>query len=186
MKNSYLSIILLTVLLVSCYTPSPVEHLLSCKSPKTITLDKTSIDFKGEFSFKTSSDWKTNYYNDTFQSSIMTADTTKSLSKTFIFEAAMYTEALEFTSTFKNSLQAKTTADNLTLVDENYFKWNGSPAYYRLVKGMKNQRTYQELNIYLNFSKTTYLKAQTQVYGDKNAAERICSSLQLFNTLKIK
>ncbi|PCI31555.1 MAG: hypothetical protein COB60_11245 [Flavobacteriaceae bacterium] len=180
-------VLLLFILLgVSCQKPSPLEQLLSCESSEKIIFNKTSTDFNKNFSIKTSTHWKTNLYYDDFQSSIMTADTTKALNETFIFEAAIYNGALEFTAEFNANLQATIAQNNQSLLQEDFFDWQGYPAYFNLVKGMKNERPFQELSIYINHSPTTYLRVQTQVYGTKNVRDRLCYSLQVFNGLKIK
>ncbi|PCH77345.1 MAG: hypothetical protein COB98_03600 [Flavobacteriaceae bacterium] len=186
MKIIYIPIILSCLLCISCHKKSELAQLLDCDVLENTVLNKESTDFNKTFSILTSKHWKTNLYYDNFQSSIMTADTTKSLSKTFIFEAALYHGDLSFTEKFNASIKVKLVEKKLELVQENYFNWQEKPAYYILVKGMKNKRNYQELTIYINHSSHAYLKAQTQVYGDINIQERLCSSLQLFNTLKIK
>ncbi|MBL4745691.1 MAG: hypothetical protein JKY08_04935 [Flavobacteriaceae bacterium] len=186
MKPIFTAIILVSLCFFSCQNPSKLEQLLACESSETFRFDKTSTDFNKTFSIQNYKKWKTNLYYDEYQSSIMIADTTKALDKTFIFEIAMYDGELNFTAAFNAGLKAKIEQNNLELVEENYFKWQDKPAYYSRSKGIKNKRNYQELNIYINHEPTRYLKAQIQVYGDQNIQERFCSSLQLFTTLKIK
>ncbi len=184
MKFRYIALLLLTC--ISCQKKSPLEDLLACNSIEKPSFNKTSIDFNKKFSIKTSKNWKTNLYYDDFQSSIMTADTTKSLTETFIFEAAMYNGMLEFTGIFNAKLHAEIDRKNLALLQENYFDWHGFPAYYNLVKGIKNKRPFQELSIYINHDSASYIRVQTQVYGTDNTQERLCNSLHVFNGLKIK
>lgn len=186
MKVIHIPLILLVISVVSCHKQSKLEELLTCENTEIITLNKTSTDFNKTFSIRTSKDWKTKLYYDDFESSIMTADTTKALTNTFIFEVAMYSGDLEFTALFNATLKAKTAENNLELLQENYFDWQNKRGYYTIAKGFKNNYHYQEMNIYINHSSTHYLKAEIQVYGDQNIAERLCSSLLLFNTLKIK
>jgi len=186
MRFFYLSLFVSCFFITSCQKKSPLEQLLSCEKTGTITLDKLSTDFNKSFSIETSKYWKTNLYYDDFQSSIMTADTTQALTKAFIFEAAMYSGALEFTADFNANILANIDKKEQTVLQENYFKWQEKPAYYSLIKGLKNKHPYQELTIYINNSETAYIKAQIQVYGSENIQERLCNALSLFDTLKIK
>lgn len=181
----FYSLILVLILGVSCQKQSALTILLDCESTENLAFNKTSTDFNKNFSIRTLTSWKTNLYYDDFQSSVMTADTTKALTETFIFEAAMYSGTLEFTATFNAQILAKIDQNKQTLIVENFFEWQGFPAYFNLVKGIKNKRPFQELNIYINHAPNHYLKVQTQVYGTKNANQRMCNSMALFNQLKI-
>ena len=80
-KNIWLLFIVCLGLL-KCTNQSKVNQSFHCKTSRFEQLEKLR-DVKKLFSIELPKTWNTNFYYDTLQSSIYTADTTKQLTETF-------------------------------------------------------------------------------------------------------
>ena len=175
--------ILLLLLFTSCTKHSALHNIFDCKV-ESIKETKKVTDFKKNFSMDISTDWKTAMYFDEFQSEIFAADTVKELSDTFILNASFNYGSLEFDTDFYKKTDSLLAGNKFLKINEGTIYFQSKPAYWYLLKGTKKGFTYHQLNLMVILSNTTYFKGYTDVYGDENINDRICSSLSILEKIE--
>ncbi len=171
------------LLFISCTENSELNSIFNC-NVNSFEETKKVTDFKKNFSLDIATTWKTALYFDEFQSEIFTADTVKQLSDTFILDASFNFGKLEFNADFHKKTDSLLARNNFLKINEGTISFQSKPAYWYLLKGTKKGFTYHQLNLLVIISNTTYFKAYTDIYGDENINDRICSSISILEKIE--
>lgn len=181
-KNLVLTCFFITFL--SCSKQTELSKSFSCKTYKI--QNATNIyDFKKNFRIPIPNTWKTNLYYTEFQSEIFTADTIKQLSETYILDVSFNNGSLKFNDNFIKKTDSLLTISSLYKIKEKTIKFQEKPAYWYVVKGIKNGFTYHQFNLFILNSENTYITANSEIYGDNNVEDRICESISIIEKIEI-
>lgn len=177
-------LLLITLMLFSCSSNS-LKKEFNCKGNFELTT-KEYHDVLKKFTIELPETWKTQMYYDEYSSEIFSADTTKALSESYIFDASWKQGELNindsFTKSLKDSLKLK---EELTTVRSGILEFNGKPGFWNLSKGTKMGHTYHYLQIFVKTGVDDYITSTTKVFGNENVDERLCESVTLFDNLNL-
>ncbi len=172
-------VLLLAISFMSC-KKNELKNEFNCKSSTSFSDTKEIRDVMKKFRLTLPSSWKTQLYYDEFQSEIYSADTTKSLTETYILDISWHQGELNldkfFDQTVKDTLAIK---EKLSNVKSNFIKFKDRPSYFNLSKGKSGNHTYHFLQVYVKTEIDEYFTFTTKVYGDDNVDERLCEAIQL-------
>lgn len=182
MKN-FIFFVLIIVAFGSCSKQSELDSLFNCNS-KFSEVTKNISDFNKNFKLDVPISWKTALYYNSYQSEIFTADTTKQLTASFIFDASFNLGELNFNDTFYKRTDSIIKANNLQIIKTGNQSFQDMPAYWYLVKGTKKGFTFHQFNLLVRNSPNTYFKAYSEIYGDEYINERICESIHLLKNIE--
>ncbi|OGS69991.1 MAG: hypothetical protein A3F91_08620 [Flavobacteria bacterium RIFCSPLOWO2_12_FULL_35_11] len=174
---------LIFLLISACSKQSDIAKKMNCsltnyKNTKQIT------DFNKNFILKIPSNWKTELYFDNYQSEIITADTIKQLSDTFILSASFDMGTLNFDSDFHRRKDSALKANNLKIIDFGSQTFQSKPSFWYVAKGTKNNFAYHRFTVLTKISENTYFSAYSEIYGNSNINERICESISLLESIQ--
>lgn len=176
-------VILFTISLISCQN-NDLKTAFSCESTTSFSNTKEVRDIMKKFKVKFPSHWKTQLYYDEFQSEIYSADTTKSLTETYILDISWHQGELNLNQTFdqnvKDTLLKK---ENLSAVKSDFIKFKKKPSYWNLSKGKNGKHTYHFLQVYVKTEVDEYFTFTTKIFGDNNVDERLCESIKISNEI---
>lgn len=178
-------ILLLTTFLISCKEQSSMQKEFDCSSSIDLFNLKKVNDFNKKFSVKVPKNWTKQLYYNNFESKIMVADSTKSLTKSYIFEASLIQGSLLINKDFTTKKTEELIAENqFTSIDfkEGYFK--KMPCVWFSAKGKKNAFKYLLFQVYVKKNDREYLEFTTKVFGETEVTERLCESFHLMNSIQ--
>lgn len=170
--------------LLSCNNPSKLSKEFNCNSESFKNLKKHT-DYKKQFSIKFPKSWKTNYYYDNLTSSIYSADTTISLTKTTLIDISFIQSEVNFNEDFKKKLQTDNLDMNLVEISSKPIDFLNKKSFLNLAKGKKGKFDYQILNVFTKIDEANFLHLKTEVYGNSLVNERICKAIKLLERIKI-
>lgn len=174
-----LFLLITSIFFISCQKNDLLNDF-NCKSTASFTDTKEVRDILKKFKMKFPSTWKTQLYYDEFQSEIYSADTTKSLTDSYILDVSWHQGELNlnksFDQTVKDTLAIK---EKLSPVKSNFIKFKGKPGYWNLAKGKNGNLSYHFLQVYVKTEVDEYFTFTTKVYGDTNVDQRLCEAIQL-------
>ena len=182
MKNFIISV-LIVLAFCGCSKRSELSDIFNCKTKK-LEDTKNISDFKKNFRLDIPISWKTELYYNSFQSEIFTADTTKQLTESFIFDVSFNLGELDFNDTFYKRTDSIITANNLQIIKSGNQPFQKMPAYWYLVKGTKKGFPFHQFNLMVKNSSNAYFSAYSEIYGDAHINERICESLGLLENIE--
>lgn len=184
-KNiSFLLPLILLCLLIGCSnTSSQLQKDFNCPSSSFNNLE-TVQDYKKVFTVNIPKNWKTNLYYDALQSSIYSADTTKQLTETTIFDFNLVQKPIDFNEKFQLELEHKNLAQQLISTQKKTLTINNKPAFYILVKGKKQNFPYQKLVIYQKLNDQNFIQIKIEIYGEKSVNKRLCKAINLAEKIK--
>ena len=182
MKN-FIFFVLIIVAFNSCSKQSELYNIFSCNN-EISEATKNISDFNKNFKLDIPISWNTALYYNNYQSEIFTADTTKQLTESFIFDASFNLGELNFNDTFYAKTDSIIKANNLQIVKTGNQLFQEMPAYWYLVKGTKKGFTFHQFNLLVKNSSSTYFKAYSEIYGDESINERICESILLLKNIE--
>jgi len=171
------------MLAFSCSNKSELSKSFNCETSE-IKNDKEYLDFKNNFKLKLPSTWKTNKYYSEFQSEIFSADTTKQLSESFIFDASYNFGNLKLDADYVKKTDSVLRMNNLEKIKSGQILFQNKPALWYVVKGKKNGFPYHQFNLMVENTETTYFSVYSEIYGDKNIEERICESISIIDKIE--
>lgn len=176
---------LLTILFLfnACSKKAVLSSIFDCDT-EYFQNTKKITDFNKNFSLDITTTWKTAFYFDKYQSEIFTADTVKQLSDTFILDASFNFGKLEFSADFHKKTDSILDVNSFQKINDGNISFQSMPAYWYLLKGRKKGFTYHQFNLMVIVSDNTYFKAYTEIYGDKNVNDRICSSISILEKIE--
>lgn len=184
-KNIYQLVTILTVFLLisACTSPSELQKEFDCSSSKFSNLE-TVQDFKKVFTVEIPKNWKTNLYYDTLQSTIYSADTTKQLTETTIYDFNLVQQSIEFDDKFQLELESESLAQGLISTRKKALTINEKPSFYILSRGKKQNFPYQKLAIYQKLNDQNFIHTKVEIYGNNLVNERLCKAIGLVETIK--
>ncbi|MHB1147693.1 MAG: hypothetical protein ACYC01_08880 [Lutibacter sp.] len=174
---------LLFLLISACSKQSEIGKKMNC-SPTNYKNTKQITDFNKNFILNIPSNWKTELYFDNYQSEIITADTIKQLSKTFILSASFNLGTLNFDNDFHHRKDSVLKANNLKIIDSGNELFQKKPSFWYVSKGTKNNFDHHRFTVLTKISENTYFSAYSEIYGTTNIDERICESVWLLESIQ--
>ncbi|MCF6348816.1 MAG: hypothetical protein L3J20_11035 [Flavobacteriaceae bacterium] len=172
-------LLLLAISFISCQK-NDLKSEFNCKSSTSFSDTKEIRDVMKKFKIKFPSNWKTQLYYDEFQSEIYSADTTKSLTDTYILDISWHQGELNLNEAFDQSVKdTLAKKEKLSPVKTKFIKFKEKPSYFNLSKGKSGNHTYHFLQVYVKTEVDEYFTFTTKVYGDENVDGRLCEAIQL-------
>ncbi|WP_196886419.1 hypothetical protein [Aureivirga sp. CE67] len=192
MKNKLNIAVVFILFLFICYSCSDKNQTylnkdLSCSDSEYNEKDLEEVmDIHKNFILKSPKTWKTNLYYNDYESEIFTADTTKDLTKTFIYDVSMINGDLKMDKdseslVINNYLQQ----ENLKLVSNGNGKFLDRDSFWFLAEGTKRNYKFSNYILFVRNSEKKYLKVNAELFGEDNIDERICNIVELTNKIKI-
>ncbi|MGB1041821.1 MAG: hypothetical protein ACPGU6_00370 [Tenacibaculum sp.] len=178
---------IIIVLFISCNTTSELKKEFPCESSNSFSNLKKVDDIRNLFSLSLPANWKINLYYDDGQTSIYTADTTLSLTKTTIIDATLIHAPINFNASFKQKMATDNAKMGLQeLQTKNITLFKNKEAYYNYATGKKGKYPYQILNTFIKSNSDNFLHIKTQIYGDSLVNERLCKAINLIDKIQLK
>lgn len=178
-----IALIIFSGLLLACGSESKISEDLDCK-PESYSNLETIEDFKNLYSVQYPDNWKTNLYYDFKQSSIFTADTTKQLTETMLFDITHVSNKLVLNDDFIMKFKSSLVAEQLVEAASYKFQFNDKEAYFSRAIGKKRGFDYQVLNIFIKINPENYMNAIIRVYGDSLVNQRLCNGISLLEKIE--
>ncbi len=183
MKYSIYIIALVT--LFSCNKPSELQKELGCKTKYDFGQMITSQDFQKKFTVQIPKNWSTKYFYNEFQTSLMTADSLKSLSNSFILDISLNNGELKVDDQIKGKvIRNIITKEHLRIKNFKISEFHKKPSVWFVAEGTRNELPYHLFRILIKNSPTTYFQIETQIYGDSLVNERLCKSISIIETIQ--
>ena len=177
--------LLLIIASISSCQKNDLSAIFDCKTSTDFGKVKKLNDVMKKFKLTVPIDWKTQLYYDNFHSEIYSADTTKSLTETFIIEASWHQGELYLNKEFEKRLQdTLAIKEGVKLVRSDFINFKKNPAYWNLSKGKKGDHNYHFLQVYVKTKVDEYYTFTTKIYGDSLVNERFCNSIQFYNQIE--
>ena len=171
-------LLLFIIVFNSCSKKSEFIKGFNCDVETFSNLEKIE-DVKNLFSVYYPDHWKTNFYYDTHQSSIFTADTTKQLKETTLLDITHISNKIIFDSNFLKKFKSNLSELELTEIHANKIIFKEKPSFYSEATGMKNNFNYYVFNLFIKLDENNYIHSKIEVYGDVLREERICKGINL-------
>lgn len=178
-------ILLFTTFLISCKEQSSMQKEFDCSSSIDLLNLKRVNDFNKKFSVRVPGNWTKQHYYNNFESKIMVADSTKSLTKSYIFETSLIQGDLIIDKDFTDKKTENLIAQNqFTSIDFKEGKFKKMPCVWFSAKGKKNTFKYLLFQVYVKKNETEYLEFTTKIFGETEITERLCESFHLMNSIQ--
>ncbi len=179
-----LIIIFLAITILSC-KKNDLKKDFNCGTSLTYSDTKVVQDVMKKFTIKFPKNWDTKLYYDEFQSEIYSADTSKSLTQTYILDVSWHQGELTFDKAFvqavKDTLAIK---EKVSVVKSNFIRFKEKSGYWSLSKGKTGKYTYHFLQVYIKTHVDEYFTFTTKIYGDDRVEERLCESIALVDGIE--
>lgn len=180
-----LTILILAISFISCQSNSLKEQF-NCETNSGFSELKEYRDFLKNFRVKVPMKWKTTLYYDEYSSEIFSADTTKQLTDSYLLEMSWHQGELTLDDSFakkiNDTLQLK---EQLKMTKSGFGKFKKKPMYFNLSEGIRSGINYKYLQVYLKTNIDEYITLTSKVFGDKLVEERLCQSVELFESLQL-
>ena len=178
-------ILILTIGFISCQNNS-LKKEFNCETDADFSELKEYRDFLKNFRVKVPKNWKTTLYYDEYSSEIYSADTTKQLTDTYVLEMSWKQGELNIDENFakkiNDTLQLR---ERLKMTKSGFGKFKKKPMYFNLAEGTRSGIQYKYLQVYLKTNIDEYITLTSKVFGDKLVDERLCESVELFESLQL-
>lgn len=184
MKHLFAFLIALS-LLYSCNQKSELALYFNCNKDYGNYNLKTLSDINKNYSITFPDHWKSSLYFDEYQSDIYIADTTKSLTSTFILNISNKKGNLILDENFKTKLSSELNLQNLQLIKIDTFQYLETKSYFVHAIGNKNNYSYNLIEIYKPSDINTFFDVKIELYGDNQINERICEAIYFTNLLQV-
>ena len=181
MKNYFLFFVLI---FTSCTKQSELSKEFQCEFSNLNELEVVK-DVRNTFSIAIPTNWKTNLYEDSLQSSIFSADTTKQLTETFLIDVSYIKNNILFDDLFKLKVEQENLRENLIQKKTKTLRILEKPSYLVVSKGKKSSFLYQKLQAYIKIDQQHFILAKAEVYGDSLSEYRLCKAITLIQKIKI-
>jgi hypothetical protein len=167
----------------ACQDKNELEKKFNCDKTEIGKLKRT-FDFNKNFSLNIPMNWKSNFFYSSSVSEIFIADTTKQLSESYIFNASFHIAELNFDTDFHKKTDSLLLANNMEMVASEKLTFMEKESYWYLVEGEKNGFPVHQFNFMMKRNHSTYFSSSTEIYGDKEVYERLCSSFYLLKSVE--
>ena len=168
----------------SC-SKSELKKDFKCNSNYNFKKTIITSDFKNKFSLEIPKSWNIKYFYNSFQTSLMTADSLKTLTKSFILDVSLNSGELNLNNNFKEKVINNIKKEHLKLIKYKNIKFKEKDAIWFWSKGKQNKYNYNVLKLIAKNTATSYFEIETKIYGDSLIEERLCKSISILETLKI-
>lgn len=182
--NKLFTLLVILTLCLGCNQKSDLLNVFNCDYPQGTIDFKTLNDINKTYSISFPSHWKSSFYFDENQSDIYLADTTKSLTSTYILNISKKNGILTVDENLSSKLNSAISKENLQLVKSDSLIYLESTSYYIHAKGFKNNFNYQHINILKPSKANTFLDIKIEVYGDEKVNERFCEAIYFVGLLQ--
>jgi hypothetical protein len=185
MRQLFLFIGIISLSLASCNKQSKLSKTFSCK---TATLPKNLEvvnEHQNRFSIELPKSWKTELYNISNQSGIISADTTKIVSNLYKVDFGIINGNIDLSSNLHKQVESIMQDNNLTTVQSEFLPYKGYDSYAHLAHGIQMNMPYYIFQYYIKLDTKKYILIKSEFYGENNVDNRFCESLALINTLKL-
>lgn len=169
--------------MISCESHE-LSKEFSCETTAYENLE-TVEDFKKKFTIEFPKHWKINLYYEDAVSSIYAADTTLTLSEATLIDVSFITNPDTIDDDFINKVKNDNAELQLSEVQSNRIQFKRNDAYYNFAKGKRGKFNYHILNLFSK-TKTGFIHAKTEIYGDSLVNERLCSAISLIEKVRVK
>lgn len=182
MRKIFLVIIAFSLL--SCQGNDLIKEF-DCTASLNLGETKEMRDILKKFKISVPKSWKTQLYYDEFKSQIYSADTTKSLTETYVLDIAWHQGELNLNKFFeKKVIDTLAIKEQLTTYKSKFGKFNGKDAYWNLSEGVDSGYPYNHLELYIKSDYDEYFTITTKIYGQDNIDKRLCESIKIVDKLK--
>lgn len=171
-------LLLLVIVFNSCSKKTEFISVFNCEVETFSNLERIE-DVKNLFSVYYPDHWKTNFYYDTNQSSIFTADTTKQLKETTLLDITHISNKIVFDSIFLKKFKSNLSEQYLTEISASKIIFKEKPSFYSEAKGINNNFNYYVFNLFIKLDENNYIHSKIEIYGDALKEERICKGINL-------
>jgi len=183
MKKFIISIIAV-LSLISCQGNDLIKEF-DCTSSVNMDNAKEMRDILKKFKITVPKSWKTQLYYDEFKSQIYSADTTKSLTETYVLDIAWHQGELKLNEFFEQKvIDTLAIKEQLTTYKSKFGKFHGKDAYWNLSEGVDSGFPYNHLELYIKSDFDEYFTITTKIYGQKNINARLCESILIVDKIK--
>lgn len=184
MKSIFV-LIIFSILLISCNKQSKLEKEFDCNTNVSFENLEKVADFNKKISLKTPKKWSTKLFYNNYETTIMTADSLKSFSNTYILNVSLISGDLVLNEAFTTNIkQNLTQKENLTTTKHQFDVFKKTPSVWFLSNGKKGKYDYHYFQLFIKKNETEYLEVSTKIYGDKLVNERLCESIALMNGIE--
>lgn len=167
----------------SCTQKSELALYFNCNKDYGNDDLKTLNDINNNYSITFPTHWKSSLYYDEYQSDIYIADTTKSLTSTYILNISNKKGDLIFDENFKTKLSSELAVQNLQLIKIDAVQYLETASYYAHATGNKNNYSYHLIEIFKPANNNSFFDIKIELYGDNQLNERICEAIYFSNLL---
>ncbi len=173
----------LALVLTSCSQKSELSLAFNCSNTRVNSDLKFIDDIHKNYRISFPVNWKSTLYFDDYQSDIYLADTTKSLTSTYILNISQKKGNIEFNDDLKEKIYLNSQNQQLEILAYNQFNFINSPAIYVHSKGLRNNFSYQQINI-LKPTINSFYDIKIELYGEENIDNRLCEAIHYINLLQ--
>ena len=176
-------IIIVTSSLLSCQQNDLITEF-DCTSSINMSNSKEMQDILKKFKISVPKTWKTQLYYDEFKSQIYSADTTKSLTETYVLDIAWHQGELNLNEFFEQKvIDTLAIKEQLTTYKSKFGKFHGKDAYWNLSEGIDSGYPYNHLELYIKSDIDEYFTITTKIYGQENIDTRLCESILIVDKI---
>jgi len=183
--KAFLGLLLFSVLLISCKEQTLLEKEFNCKSSYAFDKLEKVDDINKKFSLKVPEKWATKLFYNEYETNIMSADSLKSFSNTYILDVSVILGDLELNNNFSAKvIQELKDIEQLENLKFKFDKFKDLPSVWFLSKGKKGKYTYHYFQLFAKKNATEYFEISTKIYGDELIDERLCESIALIDKIE--
>lgn len=181
--KKFIVIIIVSSSLLSCQ-PNDLITEFDCTSSINMSDSKEMRDILKKFIISVPKTWKTQLYYDEFKSQIYSADTTKSLTETYVLDIAWHQGELNLNEFFEQKvIDTLAIKEQLTTYKSKFGKFHGKDAYWNLSEGIDSGYPYNHLELYIKTDIDEYFTITTKIYGQDNIDTRLCESILIVDKI---
>jgi len=178
-------ILFLVLSLQSCYQPSEIQKDFSCNDKISFNDAILMQDFQKKFELMVPKKWATKLFYNDYQTSLMTADSLKPLTKSFILDVSLNNGELKVDDKIKNTvIRNIITKEHLRINKLKVGKFHNKPSLWLLAEGTRNNLPFHLFKLLSKNDQTTYYQIEAQIYGDSLVNNRVCKVISMLETLK--
>ncbi len=184
-KKIFFGTILIALMsLMACHDVSGLSKEFACNNTPNLPKLETVKDFNNLFSVRLPKYWNTKLYYDSSQSEIISADTIKNLTETYIMDFSMISSQVKIDQDLQKKVALKNKENNLENIKEFFYTIHRKKAFSNLSKGIKEGHTFHILQSYIKVSDTKFLLVKAEFYGEQYFDLRLCESIHLLDDIQ--
>ena len=171
--------------LISCNKQSELSKTFKCETATLPDGIEVVDEYQNRFSIELPKSWKTELYNISNQSGIISADTTQLASNFYKLDIGIVNGNIDLSSSLHKQVEAIIKSNNLKTVQHTFLPYKTFDSYAHLAYGIQMNMPYYIFQYYIKLDNKKYLLIKSEFYGEDNIDNRFCESLALINTLKL-